>query len=98
MTRLGLAIHGGALLILAALGGVALHARQARTERRGQAEILLGTVRRLPSADFALSGSGRHLRHVSLTEPSAAFVDVVAGPDGDPAGGALAPPREVWSQ
>lgn len=54
-------------------------------------------ARRLPSSDLALSGGARWLRAVSLEEPFAAFADGPASPDPDPAGAAMAPPVEVWS-
>jgi hypothetical protein len=52
---------------------------------------------RLPTGDLALSGGARWLRSPSLEEPSAAFADGPAVMDPDPAGGAMAPPIEVWS-
>jgi len=55
-------------------------------------------AKRLPSTDLALSGGARWLRTPSLEEPGAAFSDGPALPDPDPAGGALSPPREVWTE
>ena len=98
MIRRGVAVHALALGLLLALAALPLLARHARAARASDGTAVSHTVSRLPSGDFALSGSGRHLRHVSLAEPGAAFADVVAGPDGDPAGGALAPPRAVWAE
>ena len=94
----GVVVHLVALALLLALALLPLIAGRARAARTANDSSVRSTVTRLPSGDFSLSGSGRHLRHVSLAEPGAAFADVVAGPDGDPAGGALAPPREVWAE
>ena len=94
----GVVAHVLALALLLALATLPLVARRARIARTANDSFVRSTVTRLPSGDFSLSGSGRHLRHVSLAEPGAAFADVVAGPDGDPAGGALAPPRAVWTE
>jgi hypothetical protein len=52
---------------------------------------------RLPTSDLALSGGARWLRAPSVEEPGAAFADGPALPDPDPAGGAMAPPVEVWT-
>lgn len=52
---------------------------------------------RLPSSDLALSGGARWLRAPSLEEPGAAFADGPGLPDPDPAGGAMAPPTDAWS-
>jgi hypothetical protein len=69
--------------------------RRARARDRAAIQAVLP---RLPSNDLALSGSSRWLRFPSLEEPGAAFQDSPALPDADPAGGAMAPPREVWAQ
>jgi hypothetical protein len=96
VNRLGAWVHLAAGLLALALVGLVLHASLARRARASSAEAIHAAVAALPSPDFALSGSGRHLRHVSLAEPGAAFADEIASPDGDPAGGAMAPPRAVW--
>jgi hypothetical protein len=98
VSRLGLLVHVFCAALVVALLAIPLHARQQRVARAALDAPVSATVARLPSGDFALSGSGRHLRHVSLAEPAAAFADVVAGPDGDPAGGALAPPRDTFPE
>lgn len=98
MTARGAFVHVVASALLVCLATVALWASRARATRHADDPLVLSTVSRLPSGDFSLSGSGRHLRHVSLAEPGAAFADVIAGPDGDPAGGALAPPAAVWAE
>ena len=98
MIRRGVVVHLVALGLVLALASLPLVAARARASRGREADAVRSTVGRLPSGDFALAGSGRHLRHISLAEPGAAFADVVAGPDGDPAGGALAPPRSVWAE
>lgn len=97
MNRLGVFAHVAGAALLLSLVAIVLHARAARSARDAASSVVFATVAALPSPDFALSGSGRHLRHVSLAEPGAAFADEIACPDGDPAGGALAPPREVWA-
>ncbi|HJL17230.1 MAG TPA: hypothetical protein RMH99_16300 [Sandaracinaceae bacterium LLY-WYZ-13_1] len=45
--------------------------------------------------DLALSSSARWLRHPSQSEAGAAFSDLPASLDVDPAGALLGPPREV---
>ncbi|MBX3210666.1 MAG: hypothetical protein KF850_01390 [Labilithrix sp.] len=68
-----------------------------RSARRAEEPALALVAARLPSSDLALSGGARWLRAASLEEPGAAFADGPAVPDPDPAGGAMAPPVEVWS-
>jgi hypothetical protein len=81
-------------LLLAAL---ALHA-EAREHRREADQPAIAAVSRLmPAADLSLAGAARHLRFPSIEEPGAAFADAPASVDTDPAGGALAPPAEVYS-
>jgi hypothetical protein len=81
-------------LVLAAL---LLHAH-ARGERREADQPAISAVTRLmPGADLSLAGAARHLRFPSIEEPGAAFADAPASFDTDPAGGALAPPSEVYS-
>lgn len=64
-------------------------AQRARTVQVQTIVSLLGT------ADMALSGASRWLRHPSLAEPGAAFADAPALLDADPAGGLIAPPRAL---
>lgn len=79
------------------LSGVAVHAR-VRSARRSDEERTIAAVSRLlPAADLALAGAARHLRFPSQEEPGAAFADGPASFDLDPAGGALAPPIDVYS-
>lgn len=85
---------GGAALVLAA---VAWHA-QGRTFDRGREQPAIDAIMRLlPAPDLSFAGSARHLRFPSLEEPGAAFADVPAGPDLDPAGAAVAPPTAVYT-
>ncbi|MGH7281952.1 MAG: hypothetical protein ACRELY_10540 [Polyangiaceae bacterium] len=80
---------------------VVLLSFDARARRRTHAEetpVRLAVVHRLPSSDLALSGGARWLRTPSLEEPGAAFSDGPALQDPDPAGGAISPPREVWTE
>jgi len=76
--------------------GLGLDARARRAARAADLPALRVLVTRLPSSDLALSGGARWLRMPSLEEPNAAFADGPALPDPDPAGGAMAPPVEVW--
>lgn len=83
------------LLVIAAL---TLDARARRDERDRAQPALDAVAARLPSGDLALSGGARWLRAPSMEEPGAAFADGPAVPDPDPAGGAMAPPIEVWTE
>jgi hypothetical protein len=74
-----------------------LDARTRRTARAGEEHVVRETMRVLPGPDLALAGGARHLRFLSLEEPSAAFADLPASLDSDPAGGAVAPPIAVWT-
>lgn len=98
MTDLRLrAIALAALVSPALVIGLISFDAQARRAARAAEEPALRTVAvRLPTSDLALSGGARWLRAPSLEEPSAAFADGPALPDPDPAGGAMAPPIEVW--
>lgn len=81
------------LLVIAVIGVDA----GLRRERSRALDPLFATVAsRLPTSDLALAGGARWLRSPSLEEPGAAFADGPALPDPDPAGGAIAPPIEVW--
>jgi hypothetical protein len=71
-------------------------ARSRRHARDLEQPAIDELARRLPTSDLALSGGARWLRAPSLEEPGAAFADGPASPDPDPAGGAMAPPLEVW--
>jgi len=80
------------------IGGLSIDARMRRTERAKDAPAIELVARRLPVSDLALSGGARWLRAPSVEEPGAAFADGPALPDPDPAGGAMAPPVEAWTQ
>lgn len=71
-------------------------ARSRRRARDAEQPAIDELARRLPTSDLALSGGARWLRAPSLEEPGAAFADGPASPDPDPAGGAMAPPLEMW--
>ena len=73
-------------------------ARMRRNARASEEPAIVAVARRLPMHDLALSGGARWLRASSLEEPGAAFADGPAMPDPDPAGGAVAPPIEVWAE
>lgn len=89
------------LLLLAspalAIATLTVDARARRASRRAEEPALAAVAVRLPSSDLALSGGARWLRAPSIEEPGAAFADGPALPDPDPAGGAMAPPLDVWS-
>lgn len=86
------------LLSLGALVLVPIHASYMRVRRRADAPAIAEIATRLPGGDLALSGGARWLRFPSLEEPGAAFADGPAVPDPDPAGGMMAPPRELYSE
>lgn len=81
----------------AALIASLVHARVRRAARGRDQGAIDAVATRVPSSDLALSGGARWLRFPSMEEPAAAFADGIALPDPDPAGGVMAPPREVWS-
>jgi hypothetical protein len=79
-----------------ALVAVPVHAQRMRRARANDSRAVSEIAPRLPAGDLALSGGARWLRFPSLEEPNAAFADGPAVPDPDPAGGAMAPPRELY--
>lgn len=90
----------GVLLIaspVVVIAVLSIDAHQRRGERAHDAPAIDLVAQRLPVSDLALSGGARWLRAPSVEEPGAAFADGPALPDPDPAGGAMAPPMEVWS-
>jgi hypothetical protein len=90
---LGLLCLASPVLVIAV---VSVDARARRAARTAELPAIAAVAARLPTSDLALSGGARWLRSPSLEEPSAAFADGPALPDPDPAGGAMAPPIEVW--
>ncbi len=86
------------LLSLVGLSLVPVHASFMRSRRRAEAPAIAEIATRLPSGDLALSGGARWLRFPSLEEPGAAFADGPAVPDPDPAGGMMAPPRDLYRE
>ena len=89
---------GWALLVIVLSGGLlwvdgdAAERRAVRATRQGEREA---TVRLLGTADLFLSSSSRWIRHPSLSEPGAAFQELPAGLDLDPAGGVIGPAPEL---
>jgi hypothetical protein len=81
-------------LVLALL---ALHAHARGRSRQADQPAIAAVTRLMPGADLSLAGAARHLRFPSIEEPGAAFADAPASFDTDPAGGALAPPSEVYA-
>jgi hypothetical protein len=94
------AIFGAVVLVLlpTTLMLLAADARVRRDQKQKEISTLVAVAKRLPSTDLALSGGARWLRTPSLEEPGAAFSDGPALPDPDPAGGAVSPPRAVWTE
>jgi hypothetical protein len=90
------AFFAATLASLAGLAAIPVHARAMRARRDAEANAIREVAPRLPSGDLALSGGARWLRFPSLEEPGAAFADGPAVPDPDPAGGMMAPPRELY--
>ena len=86
------------LVLPASIAVIALDAGGRRRARAEDQDVIDAVARRLPSSDLALAGGARWLRFPSLEEPGAAFQDGPALPDPDPAGGTMAPPREVWAE
>ncbi len=86
-----------ALVLPVSLGVIAADAASRRSRRAREQAAVDAVARRLPSSDLALAGGARWLRMPSMEEPGAAFADGPALPDPDPAGGLMAPPREVWT-
>ena len=80
------------------VAGLAYDANARRATKAGEAAAIDALAKRLPTSDLALSGGARWLRAISLEEPGAAFADGPASPDPDPAGAAMAPPVELWSE
>ena len=99
MTSAGLRRSAVVLLLVlpATTAAIALDASARRRARAADQPAIDAVARRLPASDLALAGGARWLRFPSLEEPGAAFQDGPALPDPDPAGGAMAPPRDVWS-
>jgi hypothetical protein len=80
------------------VGAVAWHAHARAVHRNREQAAVDAVTRLLPAPDLAFAGSARHLRFSSVEEPGAAFADAPASPDLDPAGGAVAPPKEVYEK
>jgi len=78
------------------LSALAIHARAKRVSRGEDERAIAAVSRLMPAADLSLAGAARHLRFPSLEEPAAAFTDQPGSPDTNPAGGALAPPTDVY--
>lgn len=91
---LAAALLAASLLTAPALALVAGHQRAASQARRAP---LAPVALLLPWPDLAVASGARHLRFLSLEEPGAAFADGPATLDTDPADGAIAPPRALWS-
>lgn len=87
---------GGALAVLLVAMLVHAHVGRARATSPGAERERALLVRLVGVADLAVSSSSRWLRHPSSSEPGAAFSDAPAMLDTDPAGAAIAVPRELY--
>jgi len=92
--NIALAVLAGVVVAVLGIGADARARRHARAREQG---IIDSVAKRLPSSDLALASGARWHRFPSHEEPGAAFADGPAFSDMDPAGGMMAPPREVWS-
>jgi hypothetical protein len=79
------------------LAAIVLHAGARGRRRQAEQPAIAAVSRLMPAADLSLAAAARHLRFASVEEPGAAFADGPASLDTDPAGGALAPPIEMYS-
>lgn len=90
-----------ALLIVTGVGipaVVSVDAARRRAHRDAEAPAIAAVCAKLPGGSLALSGGARWLRSPTTEEPAAAFADAPASLDADPAGGLLAPPRDIWQE
>jgi len=84
------------LALFVALGAVLVDAARRRAARDGaRHEAIVALV---GTSDLALSSSVRWLRHPSLSEPAAAFSDLPASLDVDPAGAWIGPPKAIYRE
>lgn len=83
------------LLAVVALASVGLDAARRRAERASMQARMGAIVALTGASDLALSSSARWLRHPSHAEPGAAFSDLPASLDVDPAGAWIGPPRAI---
>ena len=81
-----------------ALSAISFDATRQRQQAATDTQRMIPLWSRLPSADLSYAGGSRHLRHLSLEDPAAAFADAPAAPDVDPADGAIAPPTDAWRE
>jgi len=88
---LALAIEAALLVV------VFTHAHAREAKRHAEQPAIDALSHSLPGADLSLAGAARHLRFPSLEEPGAAFADLPASPDLDPAGAAIAPPIDIYA-
>ena len=79
-----------------ALVAIGAHAKARSAARDRETPAIHAVSRLLPHGDLAIAGGARHLRFPTLEEPGAAFSEGPGSPDQDPAGGALAPPIELY--
>jgi hypothetical protein len=79
------------------LAAIVLHAGARGRRREADQPAIAAVSRLMPAADLSLAAAARHLRFPSVEEPGAAFADAPASFDLDPAGGAIAPPIDMYA-
>jgi hypothetical protein len=94
MTRLRAFALGG-LVALLALFAVAIDAGRRREARDAISPRMNAIVALTGTSDLALNSTARWLRHPSQAEPGAAFSDLPASLDVEPAGAWIGPPRAI---
>jgi hypothetical protein len=94
MKRARAAVVGVAFAALA-LGAVLADAARRRSARERESGRHDAIVTLVGTSELALSSSARWLRHPSQAEPGAAFSDLPASLDVDPAGAWIGPPRLI---
>jgi hypothetical protein len=94
MTRLR-ALSLAAVIAIVALAAVTIDAAHRRSMRDALSTRMNAIVALTGTSDLALSSSARWLRHPSQAEPGAAFSDLPASLDVEPAGAWIGPPRRI---
>jgi hypothetical protein len=85
-------------LVAGGLVWMVLDAAARRREHAQRLAMRAAMVRLVGTADLFVSSSSRWIRHLSVTEPGAAFADGPAILDGDPGGGFVGPSTELLGQ
>ena len=82
-------------VLVASFVWVGADASRRRDTREARQHGREASVRLLGTAALFLSSSSRWIRHPALSEPGAAFQEMPAGLDVDPAGGVIGPAPEL---